>query len=235
MTSVQRLPARLGVLIPSTDTTAEQELPAFLGDAASFHVARMRLSEVTPAGLASMDASALEAADLLADVSPDLVLFACTSGTFIKGPEHERWFAAQLAVRVTAPVITTAWSLAQVLPRHGRRIRLRTPYTQDLTRLEADYLRTFGLEVTSSACLGLTDDTAIADVTSHRLHELAAGDDLADMLLLSCTNLPSRSQLERVSKSTGMPVISSNSASATVVGEVLTGRLAPLARPPGRD
>ncbi len=227
--------ARLGVLIPSTDTTVEQELPAFLEDLASLHLTRMPLAEVTPAGLAAMETTALEAAELLADADPDLLLFACTSGTFLNGPEHERRFAAKLAKQVRAPVVTTAWALTQVLPRYGRRIRLRTPYTEELTRLEVEYLHGFGLDVTSTACLGLTNDASIAEVTADQLHELTQGDDGADALLLSCTNLPSGAHLDGISRSTGMPTISSNSAAATVVREVLTRRLAPLSRPPWHD
>lgn len=228
--TVQQLP-RVGVLVPSTDTTLEQELPKFLRDTATVHVTRMRLSEVTHAGLEAMERQAIEAARLLRDLQPDVVLFGCTSGTFLRGATHEKNLARQLADQAQSPVVTTAWALTHALTCRGRRVRLRTPYTDDLTVAEAEYLRAAGLEVTSWAGLGITVDREIAMVPRTRILSLVEGTEEADALLLSCTNLSTFDLLEEAEAITGLPTVSSNRAAAEVIEEVLAHRVAPLAQP----
>ncbi|RJS91134.1 aspartate/glutamate racemase family protein [Salinisphaera sp. Q1T1-3] len=210
-------PIRVGVLVPSTDTTIEQELPALLGPGCSVHFARMRLPSVTEAGLAVMEDHALEAAALIADIDPSVVAFACTSGSFFRGAAHETALAERLAAVAGCPVVTTARAFAEAGRRRGRAMRLRTPYTQDVTILEQRYLESYDLNVVSSRSLGLSADQAIGRVDAATIAELAAGDDPAEALLLSCTNLPTRHLLADLERRFGLPVVTSNRATAEAV------------------
>lgn len=225
--------ARIAVLVPSTDTVLEQELPLLVGDGASVHFARMRLPGVDRSGLLAMEAHALEAVELLADIRPDIAVFGCTSGSFFRGAAHERHLASQLADRVAAPVLTTAWAVRLALAKRGRTVRVRTPYDDDLTAAECSYLRAAGLEVSSATGLGLTVDAEIASVTPARLLAHVTGDDRADALLVSCTNLPTLGLLDRLAMHCDMPAVSSNSSTAEAVTAVLAGTLRPLAVPGG--
>lgn len=222
---------RVGVLVPSTDTTVEQELPKLLNGRASMHATRMHLPEVTPAGLATMEEHALAGAALLADAAVDVVLFACTSGSFFRGAAHERELAQRLAAHAEAPVVTTAWAVGRALSRHGRTVRVRTPYTDELTAAECAYLRDAGLETSSSRGLGLTRDADIAALTRNDILSLAEGSDPADAVLLSCTNLPTIDVLDEVEKACAMPIVTSNTAGAALVLGVLDGSALPLACP----
>ena len=134
------------MLVPSTDTTVEEDLPRLLAEHASVHFTRMSLPTVTPAGLAHMEDSARAAIQMLADIRPDVVLFACTSGSFFQGAEHERELAADLSSIARAPVVTTARAMVEALARRGQRVRLRTPYSDELTALEVAYLEHAGLD-----------------------------------------------------------------------------------------
>lgn len=208
---------RVGVLIPSTDTTVEQELPALLGGRATPHFTRMLLPSVTVEGLAVMEEHAREVSGLLADIAPDVVAFTCTSGSFFRGAAAERALAADIAERTGAPVVTTASAVAAALRRRGERVRVRTPYTADITEVEAAYLRGFGLKVTSAAGLGISRDTDIAAVAPDRLLRHADGEDAADVLLMSCTNLPTLGLLPELERRTGLPVVTSNTATAEAI------------------
>ena len=68
----------------------------------------VQVPTVTPAGLAHMEDSARAAIAMLADIRPDVVLFACTSGSFFQGADHERELAADLESIAGAPVVTTS-------------------------------------------------------------------------------------------------------------------------------
>lgn len=223
-----RLP-RVAVLVPSSDTTVEEELPQFLAGRATAHFTRMGLPDVTPEGLAVMEDNAIAAARLLADISPDVVLFACTSGSFFRGAAHERAMAQVLADAAGAPVVTTAWSVSLALLARGTSVRIRTPYTDELTDAESVYMASAGLTIASAAGLGITSDADIAAVEPSVLLAHVEGDDGADVLLASCTNLRTLGLLAALEARARMPVVTSNSASAEAVIAVLAGRIVALA------
>src|SRR3954470_9445263 len=208
---------RIGVLVPSTDTTVEEDLPRLLGDRASAHFTRMSLPAVTPAGLAHMEDSARAAIAMLADIRPDVVLFACTSGSFFQGAEHERELAADLASIAAAPVVTTARAMVDALARRGQRVRLRTPYSDELTALEVAYLEHAGLTVTSSVGLGIVDDLEIARIAPDALAALVRGGDSADGVMLRCTNVRARAVRPMLPEAADLDVVTSNTASAEAV------------------
>jgi maleate isomerase len=77
---------RLGVIIPSSNTTVESEFSTILhGTDVSFHIARIHLSDVTVKDLEDMEKETVAAARLLKDADVNLVAFACTSGSLVKG------------------------------------------------------------------------------------------------------------------------------------------------------
>ena len=210
---------RIGVLLPSSDTGVELELPELLrraGVAASLHFARMRLKSVTVAGLEKLQHEAVHQAIRLADAEPDLVLFACTSGTFVLGPGREEQLLSRLASICSAPVVSAAQAMVQALTQRGRRVRLRASYPNDILELERRYLESHGLQVTSVAGLGITRDELTARVSLDELLGLVDGSDEADVIMLSCTNLRLLPLLE-VRRNDALPVIGSNSALAEAV------------------
>lgn len=200
-------------------------MPRLLGDYASVHFTRMSLPAVTPAGLAHMEDSARAAIVMLADIRPDVVLFACTSGSFFQGAEHERELAADLESLAGAPVVTTARAMVEALARRGQRVRLRTPYSDELTALEVAYLEHAGLTVASSAGLGIVDDLEIAAVAPDTLRALVSGDDAADVVMLSCTNVRALAVLPMLRDAAGLDVVTSNLAGAEAVVRALESRV----------
>lgn len=213
--------ARVGVLLPSTDTMVEQELPRRLAHIATCHFARMRLRSVTEADLRAMEAQAQAQAALVADIRPDVLVFACTSGTFVLGADHEADLVARLERAAGCPVVTTARSMVDSLRAHGARVRLRTPYDPEITRAEVAYLASFGLTTTSSRALGLTVDADIAGVSPEFLEEFVEGDDEADVVMLSCTNLRAFHHHRRLQARARLPVVTSNLAAADATARLL--------------
>src|SRR5215510_595874 len=87
--------ARIGLVVPSSNTTVETEMPQLLGrhpDATfSFHASRMRMAKVSPAQLAAMNAQRERCIMELGDARPDVILYACLVALMAAGPgEHQR-------------------------------------------------------------------------------------------------------------------------------------------------
>src|SRR5690242_5989307 len=84
----------IGLLVPSSNTTMEPEVPALLRvreavrpeDTFSFHSARLRMEDVTPEGLRAMNDETGRATAELADLRPDVVATACLVAIMAEGP-----------------------------------------------------------------------------------------------------------------------------------------------------
>ncbi|RLG84523.1 MAG: maleate cis-trans isomerase, partial [Thermoprotei archaeon] len=66
---------RIGLVVPSSNTTMESEFWSYVPRGVSIHSARVPLREVTPEALRAMVRSAVEAARLLATADIDILVF----------------------------------------------------------------------------------------------------------------------------------------------------------------
>ncbi|MCK4438234.1 maleate cis-trans isomerase, partial [Candidatus Bathyarchaeota archaeon] len=87
-------------------------------------------------------------------------------------------------------------------------------YTDVLNGLEIEFLEAHGLEVSSIRGLGLLSNLEIGRTAGEVVEELA-GDvaEGADVIFISCTNLPAVGLIEKLEEELGRPVVTSNQAS----------------------
>ena len=152
---------RIGLLVPSSNTTMETEVPALLRarerarpeDTFSFHSARLRMEDVTPEGLRAMNEETGRATAELADLRPDVVATACLVAIMAQGPGSHRAAEAEIESileqeHARAPVVSSAGALVDALHALGaRRIGIVAPYLEELTRLVVAYIEDAGIEV----------------------------------------------------------------------------------------
>jgi maleate isomerase len=78
--------ARIGILTPACCPNQVCEWKGNLPDGVTFHEAIMGMVENNPEGLLALKEKAVIEGKKLADGLMDIILFACTSGSFIGGP-----------------------------------------------------------------------------------------------------------------------------------------------------
>ena len=95
---------RVGLIVPSSNTTMETEIPAMLHARAeirpetfTFHSSRMRMQRVDPAALAAMDTESLRCAIELSDARVDVMAYACLVAIMAQGTGYHRESQRQLA------------------------------------------------------------------------------------------------------------------------------------------
>jgi maleate isomerase len=220
---------RIGLLVPSSNTTMESELPALLRarellrpeDTFTFHSARLRMEDVTPEGLRAMNEQIERATTELADLRPDVVATACLVAIMAQGPgshrEAEEEIAAVLArEHAAAPVVSSAGALVEALHDLGaRRIGLVAPYVGELTRLVVAYIEDAGIEVADAISLEVPDNRAVAALDPHDLEEHRRRLDVrgCDALVLSaCVQMRSLEVLEEVERRSELPTVSAATA-----------------------
>ena len=218
---------RVGLVVPSSNTTVETEMPAILGRHASagfsFHASRMRMSTVSPEGLAAMNAQRERCIRELADARPDIILYACLVALMAAGHgEHQRvegLVAEQLAASDSEALVrSSAGALVEGVRALGAaRVALVTPYMRPLAERVVAYLEAEGLKVVDWRALEVEDNHEVGCIEGDRV--LAAARSLdrsaADALIISaCVQMPSLGLVERAEQEFGIPVLSAATAGA---------------------
>ncbi len=206
---------RIGLLVPSSNTTMEPEFYRMTPSGFSVHTARMRLEETTPEKLVEMAEDAERAAALLETAEVDVIVYGCTTGSLVGGVEWEKRLVQRIEGETGVPTLTTIRAVVDALKTLDVGcVAVATPYIDDLNRLERAFLESQGIEVTDIRGLGFVRNVDIGrtegEVVERLVREVAGG---ADAVFISCTNLPTIDLIEPLEADLGRPVVTSNQAS----------------------
>lgn len=207
--------ARLGLIVPSSNTTNEPEFYRYLPDGISLHTARMRLSSANAEELEAMADDIDRCGNLLADAGVDVVAYGCTTGSLVKGPGYDEDIESRLADQVGAPTVATAAAVKRAFDALDlERIAITTPYIEDLNEREADFLEAAGYEVVGIDGLNLEPNLEIGaelpQTAYRRAREIDTMD--ADGVFVSCTNYRTFEMIETLEVDIEKPVVTSNQA-----------------------
>jgi maleate isomerase len=205
--------SRIGLLLPSSNTTMEPDLYSMAPKDVTVHTARMMLREVTPEGLEEMAGEATRAAQLLKTANVDILAYGCTSGSLIRGVEWEKSLKRRLEETGGVPAITTAGAVVKGLRALGaERVSVFTPYTDAVNMHEKSFLEAHGYRVDTMRGLGLTDNQRICRVSMMQLESFLVPAPGSDAVFVSCTNLPVVHLIERLEERHRLPFVTSNQA-----------------------
>jgi maleate isomerase len=204
----------VGIVAPF-DFALDRELWRWVPDDVSLHLTRTPFVPVEvsldQARLVSEHETLREGVQALCAVVPDVVAYACTSGSFVGGAAGERSMTAAMEQAGEIPSLTTSGALLAALREIGaRRVALVTPYTKSVTDSLEDFLGEAGIAVTGRSYLGLTREiwrVPYRDVVDMAREAVA---DVPDALFISCTNLPTYDVIPQLEAELRMPVLSAN-------------------------
>jgi maleate isomerase len=206
---------RIGLLVPSSNTTMEPDFYKMAPRGVTVHTARMRLTEVTPDALIRMAGDAERAAGLLADAGVEIIVFGCTTGSLVGGVKYEESLVRRIEEETGIPAISTSTAVVEALRSLGaKRLGVATPYSEELNSLEKSFLEDLGFQVTGIRGLSLLDNLDIGRVGRVTLEDITREvADEADAVFISCTNLPVLDLIEDFEKEFNRPLTTSNQAS----------------------
>jgi maleate isomerase len=222
-------PTRIGLIVPSSNTTMETELPemfarraAVTGERFTFHSSRARLKQVNAEELARMVDDGERCAVEVSDADVDAIAYACLVAVMAQGDgahaEIERRLAAAASDggRRAVPVVSSAGALVQALDALGaKRIAVIAPYVKALTGMVCDYIGVCGPEVVRSVSLEVDDNLEVGRIDTDRLVQIAEELDTSDvdaLVLSACVQMPSLPAIQPVEDRVGLPVVSSATA-----------------------
>ncbi|MEC1522799.1 aspartate/glutamate racemase family protein [Neobacillus niacini] len=222
---------RLGLIVPSSNTTMEKEIPAMLlsreqiepQETFTFHSSRMRMMHVTKEELAKMDTASDRCALELSDARCDALAYACLVAIMSQGPGYhciseDRLSAIAKENGTAVPVVSSAGALIEgINALEAKKVAIITPYMKPLTKLVVDYIESTGIEVTDSISLEVSDNLEVGKLDPLNLINIVDNLNIsnADAVVLSaCVQMQSLPAIQKVQDKINLPVLSA--ATSTV-------------------
>ncbi len=137
-------------------------------------------------------------------------------------------FATQISEVARCPAVTTSGAVVEALKKlEVRKIALATPYIQEVTQREIDFLESSGFDMVNTKSLGLVENLKIGKLSLDDATSLAksVNSELAQAVFISCTNFRTSDALPLLEEQLGKPVISSNSATLWACLKALGGKI----------
>ena len=211
--------ARIGVLTPPNYCLIS-EWGEVIPGGVTLVPALMGLSDATPEGLKEMRLGAVSEAKKLADWEVDIILFGCTSGSFVGGVGYDEDIIEELEKAVGIPTTTTTTCVLTALNDLGvKKIALLGPYLEEVFDLEVEFFKAHGIETRFVKALGYREVHEFVHLYEqpHLFYHAAkeayqsAGD--SDAIFITCMASPALEVINTLERETGKPVLSSLSSS----------------------
>ena len=207
--------AKLGFLINTNELVVENNLFRMAPEGVGVYMTRNRTSKhITVAELAKHIETMADAASvLLPEVVPDVIAYACTSGTIVIGEERvmaeiKRGAPGSRATTLVTGVVNALRALG------ASRIVVGTPYLDEVNALEARFLAEKGFDVLDIQGLNVEHGDAMGRITPAYIKEFALSIDRpeADAIFISCGGIRTIDVLQEIEEACGKPVVASNQA-----------------------
>jgi len=218
---------RIGLIVPSSNTTMETEIPAMLNsrdnqeETFTFHSSRMRMLHVTKEELAKMDLESNRCAVELSDARCDAIAYACLVAIMSQGSGYHCLSESRLSGiakenGTDVSVISSAGALVEGIQALGaKKVSIITPYMKPLTKMVVDYIEESGIEVMDSISLEVADNLEVGRLNPLNLLEIVKDLDVSQVdavVLSACVQMPSLAAIQKVEDMIGLPVLSAGTA-----------------------
>lgn len=209
---------RIGLIVPSSNTTMEPEFYQHLPRGVSLHTARITIINAVPEELAKMPEELDGCVKLLKTANVDVVVFGCTSGSFLMGKGYDRELEARIEKVGGVPAVTTSHAVLEALKAKGvQKLAIATPYIEEINEREVKFFSDYGFTVEIIRGLNLADNLQIGNCEPSKAYQLGLEvvkeKPDVDGLFISCTNFRTFEIIEPLSRDIEKPVITSNQAS----------------------
>jgi maleate isomerase len=233
---------RIGVIIPSTNTSVEADYNDLRPDNVTLHTARIFINtsidsdDKAQETLRQIREGSEKAVHDVCTCRPDHLIMGMSSETFVGGLEGSRALTRKIEEWSGLGVSTGSEATREALELIGaKRIAALTPYQPSIDAEVARYYDDLGYELVAMKSLRCPTATSIAEVTGEEILEAiaeleqSAGGDF-DAFVQAGTNLSSWGVADEVEKRTGKPLIGINAATLwQALGELGLDRSLPQA------
>ena len=211
---------RIGLILPSSNTAAEPDFRMAAPDDVTIHTHRMFIAGEGPMSeiMDRMNEDMEKAARYLATAGMDLVVYACTTGSFYRGWGFDQEMIRTIEGIAGVPTVATATAAAEALRSQGAaRVSVTTPYPEWSNERLAEYYTDAGFEVLNvdgEPNVVAAGGYAISDRDPEEILEFSVQQcrPEADAHFCSCTAWRSLEIAAELERRLSRPVVTSNQA-----------------------
>lgn len=203
--------SRIGLLVPSSNTTIEPEFYRALPAHITLHSARLYLTQIATDSIENVVVDMEKQARNLASADVDVVILGATAPSFLKGLGYDREITTRLEKASGKKSSTASTALLEALRHLGiERLALGAAYDDKVNGIARSFLEANGFQVVNDKGLGLVDNLTVGRLDASTALDLARAIDTPDAqaIVLACTNWKSMQVLEQIEEELGKPVLS---------------------------
>ena len=144
---------------------------------------------------------------------PDALSWACTSGSFIFGPEGAKRQVEEIEKAYNIPSSSTSLAFLGALDHLGiERVAVRATYPEDVARLFGDFVESAGVSVHSVECLHIITGVEVGTLQPDRIIDFVAASTPPDVeaVLVPDTAMATAAFLDDLEEAAGTVVLTAN-------------------------
>jgi maleate isomerase len=204
---------RVGLLVPSSNSTQEPEFVQMLPASVSLHVTRLSLSRIDPESTVNIVAELEKESRKLADAAVDIVVLAATAPSTRMGKGYDAQLIKRMEEASGRPATTAATAMLDAFAALGvRRVALAAAWSETTNKWVAAFLDSHGIEVVSQVAMGVVSNNEVGRLHPDTAFENGRKADRkeADAMFLACGNWWTASIVEPLEQALGKPVLTTN-------------------------
>jgi len=217
---------RIGLLLPSSNTTQEPEFAKMLPSNVTLHCARLTLSNIDPDSTVKIVAELELEARKLVDAQVDVLVLSATAPSTRMGKGYDRAVCARIEQASGKPATTAATAMLEAFEVMGiRRVALAAPWTTATNQQVASFLEASGISVIQHEAMGYVRNSEVGLLPAQTAYDFGLRVDHpdADAIFLACGNWLTLDIIERLEADTGKPVLTTNGCAWWSVLRMLGG------------
>lgn len=207
---------RIGLFVPSSNTTIEPEFYCALPRHVTLHVARLYLTQIAADSIENVVRDIESQARNLASADVDVIVLGATAPSFLKGLGYDLEITQRIEAASGKQATTTSTALVNALRELGiTRVALGAAYDDRVNGIAKNFLEASGVTVVRAKGLGLVDNLVVGRLDTSSARDLAREIDSpeAQAIVLACTNWKTMDVIEQLEQELGKPVLSTTQVS----------------------
>jgi maleate isomerase len=211
---------RIGLLLPSSNTTQEPEFTRILPDGITLHVARLPLRNVGADDTARVVEDIEGESRKLADADVDAIVLAATAPSSRNGIGYDRELIGRIEAASGRKATTASTALIQALSAMGlQRLAVAAPWSAAVNATTAAFIEASGVTVLTQRAMGHVSNLDIGDLPEETAWQegLAVDQVEAQAVMLACGNWATLGIVDRLESAIGKPVLTTNQVSLWAV------------------
>jgi maleate cis-trans isomerase len=211
---------RIGLLLPSSNTTQEMEFNRILPDGVTLHVARLPLRTVDPSATARVVEDIETESQKLTDADVDAIVLAATAPSSRNGIGYDQELIGRIERASARKATTASTALVQALTTlNVSRLVVAAPWTDATNATAAAFVEASGFTVLAHKALGHVSNLEIGLLDERTAYDMGVSIDRADAqtVMLACGNWLTMGIVDQLESSIGKPVVTTNQVSLWAV------------------